>query len=66
MPVPSTTVDGHATDSFCPSGHGEHWKHVTHSLEELLITFMAGSAQSSSKHDDFTLMMDTCQKTHQK
>ena len=62
MPVPSTTVDGHSTDSFCPSGHVEHRKHVTHSLEELLITFMAGSAQSSSKHDDFTLMMDHCQK----
>ena len=61
MSVPSTTVDGHGTDSSCPSGHGEHRKHVTHSPEERLITFMAGPVQSSSMHDDFTLM-DTCQK----
>ena len=61
MSVPSKTVDGHGTDSLCPSEHGEHGKHVTHSPEERLITFMAGSAQSSSTHDDCTLM-DTCQK----
>lgn len=61
MSVPSKTVDGQGTDSLCPSGHGEHRKHVTHSPEERLITFMAGSAQSSSIHDDCTLM-DTCQK----
>ena len=61
MSVPSKTVDGQGTDSLCPSGHGEHGKHVTHSLEERLITFMAGSAQSSSIHDDCT-PMDTCQK----